>query len=494
MAKGNIALSNTINVTLANTPKGLGNYNTNTTCLFTNEKPLSTEPYIWAIAAQDIINEYGNDSLTAKMALGLFTPSQNLRTGDGQVLVFPYEATNATSATVTTVAITPQIVQAFQAVANGDLTINIDNQDYVATKLNFNAISQVDDIVTILNNIGLDCNISVVETNKIQFSSRRYGTTSSITLKATSEGAGTDLFGETLLNGAEAVSVEGTNATGTTLAEAIAQAEEVGYFGGILTTQYCENDLVIANATYIQATDHIYYEVTQSLKNISALGAEIQSAGIDKTRLFAYSSKGASGSKQAIATYATIAQSVNYAGSNTVLTMNLKELTGITPDTNLSQTYFNLAKQYGVDIYGSTEGLSCEYSFENGYFTDEATTDLWFKKNLEVNGFNYLRKTNTKIPQTESGMVGLKNAYAKSCEQGIRNGSFAPGEWNDSIPFGDPEDFIRNIREVGYYIYSLPISQQAQADREERKAPVIQIACKRSGALHSSNVIVNIQR
>ena len=91
-------------------------------------------------------------------------------------------------------------------------------------------------------------------------------------------------------------------------------------------------------------------------------------------------------------------------------------------------------------------------------------------------------------------MVGLKNAYAKSCEQGIRNGSFASGEWNDSIPFGDPEDFIRNIREVGYYIYSLPISQQAQADREERKAPVIQIACKRSGALHSSNVIVNIQR
>ena len=41
MAKGNIALSNTINVTISNAPKGLGNYNTNSTYLFTNEKPLN---------------------------------------------------------------------------------------------------------------------------------------------------------------------------------------------------------------------------------------------------------------------------------------------------------------------------------------------------------------------------------------------------------------------------------------------------------------------
>ncbi len=494
MAKGNIALSNTISITLADTPSGLGEYNTNTICLFSNEQPLSVEPYIWAVNADDIINEYGANSLTAKMAIGLFSPSQNLRTGRGQVLVFPYAGVNATSATLTTQAITAEVIQAFQSVANGDLTIEIDGQDYVASKLNFSAISQVDDIVTVLNNIGLDVDIEVVETNKIQFKSRNQGTNSGVVLKDTPEGTGSDLYVPTLLNGANVTTVAGTNASGTTLSEAIAQAEEIGYFGGILTTQICDNDTIIANATYINGKDHIYYETTNSLKNIGVLGAEIQSATLTKTRLMAYTSKGAEGAKQAIATYATVAQSVNYSGLNTVLTMNLKELAGITPDTNLTQTYYNLAKQYGVDIYGSTEGLSCVYSFDNGDYTDEATTDLWFKKALEVRGFNYLRQTNSKIPQTESGMIGLKSAYEQACIQGVRNGSFAGGEWNGAIPFGDPEDFARNIREVGYFIYSLPIAKQAQAEREDRIAPVVQIACKRSGAFHSSDVIVTIQR
>jgi hypothetical protein len=230
----------------------------------------------------------------------------------------------------------------------------------------------------------------------------------------------------------------------------------------------------------------------KSLNNISVLGAAIQSAELTKTRLIAYS--GVSGEKQAVATYATIASSTNYNGDSTALTMNLKTLTGIQPDYNLNQTYFNNAKQYGVDIFANTEGLSVVYSFDNGLFTDEATGELWLKKALEVSGFNYLRKTNTKIPQTESAMAGFRNSYEQRLLQGVRNGLIAPGTWNDSIPFGNSEDFLRNIEEKGYYIYSLPISKQAQTEREERIAPVVQIAVKLSGAFHSSNVIVNIQR
>jgi len=85
MATGNIAFSNTINVSLSNTPSGLGDYNTNSIVLLSNETPLSAEPYIWAVNAQDVINEYGSNSLTAKMATALFTPAFNLRTGGGQL-------------------------------------------------------------------------------------------------------------------------------------------------------------------------------------------------------------------------------------------------------------------------------------------------------------------------------------------------------------------------------------------------------------------------
>lgn len=490
-----VPLSYTINVSVSSAPQGLGEYNTNTVCLFTNEQPLSTEPYIWAVNTQDAINEYGTNSLTAKMAQALFTPVPNLRTGNGQVLIFPYTATNATAGNTTTIAITSTIISALQLVTNGDLTLTIDGTDYTVNGLNFSNINTVADIVAILKNQYLDCDIEVTNANAIKFTSRNYGTTSGVALKATTGGSGTDIYGSTYLDGANQSTAAGTAQTGTTLAEAIAQAEEVAYFGGILTTQILDNAGIEAAALAVQGKDHIYYEVIQSLKNIGTLGSAIKTAGDRKTRLLAKTDEGAEIAKTAIATYCTIAQSTNYSGVNTALTMNLKELTGIKPDSNINSTYYNLAKQNGVDVYANTEGLACVYSFDNGYYTDDATNLLWLKKALEVSGFNYLRKTNTKIPQTEPGMVGLKNAYETRCSQGVANGVIGTGlQWNDSIPFGDPEDFQRNIEEKGYYIYSLPIAKQSQAEREERIAPLVQIAIKLSGAIHSSNLIVQVQR
>ena len=490
-----IALSNVINISLSALPQGLSKYRTNNIALFSNEATSSIEPYIAAVSAGEIEQAYGSNSLTAKMARAFFTPAFNLRTGEGTLFVFPYSAVNAVAESQTTPAINATAITAFKLVSSGDLTINVDGTDYTLTGLDFTNIVDVADIVKVLSNYNLDCNIEVTDTNKIKFTSRRYGADSVITLKSTTGGSGTDIYGSSYLNGASATTTDGADASGTTLADAVANAEEQAFFGGVLTTQYCENSLVLANGTAIQAKDHIYYEATQSLKNMAVLGASIKSAGDGKTRLLAYSYGNAAGSKQAIATYATMASSTNYNGVDTCLTMNLKTLTGILPDLNLNQTYVNQAKNNGVDIYGSLEGLGVVFSNNNNGYTDDITGQLWLKKDLEVQGFNYLRKTNTKTPQTESGMAGLKNAYEVSLQQGVANGFIGEGVgWGDDvpIPFGNPEDFRRNILEKGYYIYSLPISQQSSADREERKAPVIQIAVKCAGAIHSSNVIVNI--
>ena len=488
---GEIALTNTINITLSGTPKGLGDFATNSILLATNETPLSSEPYIWAVSAQDIINEYGSDSKTALMGQALFTPSFNLKTGKGQVLVVPYTATDATHCTLETKAI--EDVSAFKAVKDGKLTITIDGNEHKLSGLNFETIKTLADVVKILVAENLDIDIEATSENKIKFTSRRLGANdSTILMEATTDGAGTDLYGANYLDGATAKTTNATNATGTTLAELVAKAEDFGYFGGILTTQECENTLVKANATAIQAQDHIYYEVTKSLKNMAVLGEQITQANLNKTRLLAYSEKN---EKVAIATYATIASSTNYSGTDTCLTMNLKELTGVDPDKNLNQTYYNSAKTNGCDIYGSTCGLSAVYSFGANEYTDVVTGELWLKKALEVAGFNYLRKTNTKIPQTETGLTGLKNAYIQVLQQGVRNGLIGVGNrWNDSIPFGNGETFQDNIEKLGYYVYSIPIAEQSQTERENREAPLIQIAVKLSGAMHSSNVIVNIQQ
>lgn len=488
-----VPLSYTINVSLSSVPTGLGEFDTNSIAIFTNEPANFSENYQAYITPTAVESDFGTDSLTAAMANALFTPVPNFRTGNGTLYIFPFGGVNATAGSLTTSDLSTKVTN-FQTVTNGVLNLTIDGTVTKVTGLDFSAVQNINDIVTVFNNQNLDVYIEATSDNKIKFTSKRFGTDSTVTVSAATSAEGaTDLYGATYLDGANATAAAGTNASGQTLAQAVKAAQQQVYFGGVLTTQQVDNDSLQANAVAIQALDCTYFEATTSLRNISVAGKAIQAAGLGKTRLPAYS-LGARQAKLAIATYATTAKSVNYNGDNTSNTMNLKTLTGILPDTGLSDTYVQAAQTYGVDIYGNTGGMSVVYSNDNNGYTDEIEANLWFKKALEIAGFNYLRQTNTKIPQTESGMTGLKQAYAAVCRTGIRNNSFAPGTWNSAIPFGDPDDFAENIANEGYYIYSLPIAQQSQADREARKAPVVQIAVKRSGAVHFSDVIVTIER
>lgn len=485
--------SYTVNVSLAATPSGLADYNTNSIAIFTNDPAGFSEAYQAYMTPNAVGTDFGTDSLTYAMANALFTPVPNFRTGGGYLYVFPFKGVNATSGTLTTADISANVTN-FKSVTNGVLNLTIDGTVTQIEGLDFSTVQTLADIVTVLQNQNLDVYIEVTENNKIKFTSKRFGTDSAVTIAAASDAdSATDLYGATYFNGSEATPVTGTNASGQTLAEAVAAAQQQVYFGGVLTTQHCDNATVQANATAIQALDCDYFEAITSMKNIAVLGKDIKAAGLGKTRSLEMSN-GPKEAKVAIATYATIAKSVNWKGSNTANTMNLKTLTGCLPDNGLSDTYVLSAQTNGVDIYANTGGLSVVYSNDNNGYTDDIEANLWQKKATEVAGFNYLRQTNTKIPQTESGMNGLKNAYAQVCEQSITNGSSAPGTWTGVIPFGDPEDFTRNIEEKGYYIYSIPISQQSQADREAREAPVCQIAIKRSGAFHFSEVILNVQR
>lgn len=484
-----VPLSYTINVSLSALPAGLAAFNTNSIAIFSNEAAGFSEDYRAYLSPSAVATDFGTNSLTYKMAQGLFTPVPNFRTGNGALYIFPYNAVNATSASFTTPDISDNLT-AFQSVSNGSLQITIDGTTSVVSGFDFTSVQTIADIATVLNSKGLDVNIEA-DGDLIRFTSRRSGADSGVAITTISEISGIDLSAAGYLNASAGSTVAGVNASGTTLGDAVAAALKQVYFGGVLTTQITDDTTRLANANAIQALDCIYYDSLQSLADIAVLGAAIKAAGLGKTRTLAYS---VNNGKEAVARYATIAKSVNYNGTNTANTLNLKTLTGITGDLGLSDTYVLSAETNGVDIYGNTGGLSVVYSNDNNGYTDDIENALWLKKSIEVAGFNYLRQTNTKIPQTESGMTGLKNAYVQVCEQGIKNGIIGAGAWNSAIPFGDPEDFARNIAEKGYYIYSIPVAQQNQTDREARIAPVVQIAIKFSGAIHHSDVIITIER
>jgi hypothetical protein len=195
-----------------------------------------------------------------------------------------------------------------------------------------------------------------------------------------------------------------------------------------------------------------------------------------------------------VAAYAGRGLSVNFSGSNTTITMHLKDLIGILPDSTIAQTELNLAQDCGADVYVSIQGVAKTFTSGANTFFDDVYNLLWFVGSLQIAGFNVLAQTGTKIAQTENGVDSLKSAYRTVCEQGLTNQFLAAGRWTSPNTFGIQSDFYDNITQRGYYIYSLPVSLQTPSDREARRAPLIQVAIKYSGAIHSSNVLININR
>lgn len=489
-----IDIVNTVNVTLTGTPRGLSNFVVANTILLTNEKAGFSDEYKAYVSANEGAEDFGSDSVTYYMMQKAFAVTPNLRSGNGTLYVVPYVATNATSGNVTTDAIVANLDN-FKNVTNGELQLAINGKTVKLTKMNFTGIKTVADIVKVILNKNPDCYVEVIDKNKIKFTSKLFGEDSTINVEKFTSGAGDDISGATFLNAQSLTPTSGTNSVDTeTASEALLRVLEKISAGVVLDTCYRENASIKAMATTAETLDIRYVDVTSSLKNIEVLGKEIIEGGFTHTKILAYS-LGAKEAKGMLAGYTSYGVSTNWSGTNTAITMNLKELATVDPDKNLTQTYFELAKKYGVDIYGNTKGLACVYSFKNagGYFDDQIG-NLALQKDLETKGFNYLRQIGTKVPQTEQGMTELKDALAVIWEKYVTNGFLGTGlKWNNS-KFGDPEDFDRNIYEKGYYQYSIPVAEQDQTEREERKAPLIQSAGKSAGAVHVVNINGTIEK
>lgn len=279
-----------------------------------------------------------------------------------------------------------------------------------------------------------------------------------------------------------------------TLDAAITRTAGLVQYFGIMSTQIESGADMQAAAAVVQALNKIAFFVQRASASIDPGGDldDLRTAGYTKSRGLYY---GADNDLDALlmqASYVGRALSTNFSGSNTTQTMHLKDLSGVSPDTSLTQTLLNKAVAAGADTYPSLQGVAKVFcSGENSYF-DQVYNLGWFVGALQVAGFNYLAEASTKIPQTEAGMDGLKGAYRAICEQARSNQYSAPGSWTSPVTFGNQADFLANIAQRGYYIYSSPIATQLQVDRAARQAPLIQIALKEAGAIHSSTVIVNV--
>ena len=485
-----LPVSNIINVSITNTPSGLTERNVNSLALFTTEDPLDLETYGIYVSASQVAAQYGTNSVTAAMANAIFAQSPNIRSGGGRLVIFPLQSSvSATAGYVDTANLSANLANLL-LVDDGDLKVTINSVAYNLTGLNFTTSTTWTQVAAVIQ-AKLQEGVVTALANGLKFTSKKVGTDSTVALAAVSGGAGTNLAAAGYLNSAGASATIGANATGETLLAAISRTAGVTGYTGVITNLDMQDSVIDSTADGIQAQDLIWIHHLASTQDIAGIATTVKDASNTKTRLITYT-KSIADSNLAKSAYASRGMSVQISGSNTAGSMNLKGLATITPDTGITQTLYDAAKIAGTDIYVSFDGVAgVAESYGNDWFYN-IYDNLAIKFGMESNGFNYLRQTNTKVPQTEAGMIGLKSAYRQIAERFVNNGSIAPGEWTSSEFFGNSEIFRQNIREFGYYIYSEPIARQSSSDRELRKAPLVQIAFKRAGAINSSDVIILI--
>ena len=282
--------------------------------------------------------------------------------------------------------------------------------------------------------------------------------------------------------------------SGEKLAAAMTRAQGLVYFGACSYTMGGLSAADILDAGDVAESDRKLLFVVKSdpaVLSSPGLFYAVQDSTLNHVRCLFYTGLETEAYKWA---YIGRAMSTNFSATNTTITMNLKQLVGVPSDVGLTQSILEAAKAVGADVYANIAGRASVLSNgANGFFDDVYNLD-WFVGALQVSGFNFLARTSTKIPQTESGMAGLKGAYRNVCQRAVSNAFVAPGAWTSPDTFGNPTDFIRNVADFGYYIFSTPVDLQDPADRAQRKAPVVQIAIKYAGAIHSSDVLVYINQ
>ncbi len=218
------------------------------------------------------------------------------------------------------------------------------------------------------------------------------------------------------------------------------------------------------------------------------IASTLKKAGYGRTFL-QYSTK----SKYAALSAFGRAFTVNFTGNNTTLTLKFKTEPGVTYETLTSaQAAAVDAKNANVFVYYANDTAILQQGvMSNGDFFDERHGLDWLQNYVQTNLYNLLYTSTTKIPQTEAGVTRLLTNVEQSLDQGASNGLIAPGVWNG----GDIGQITAGVTLTkGYYVYAQPLSTQAQADREKRKAPLIQCAIKLAGAVHYADVQINVVR
>lgn len=396
------------------------------------------------------------------------------------------------------------LLTAWTGIANGCFKVAVDGGSVTlipgmnfTAQTNFNGIAAV--IQTALQGVGgafaaVTCTYNSVY-NRFQINSGTTGSSSAVSFLTAGTG-GTDISGQMagLVTSSGAYVANGIAAETALAAVTLFDNQFAGQWYNLFIPSAIDTDHV-AIAPYIDAdaTPHFYWINTQETQVLATgdtthIGALLQALQSQHTA-WQYSSTSAYAVWSAAARIAT----TNYAGSNTTISLMYKQEPSVVAET-LTATQIAALESYNGNVYvnyaNGTQILETGVC-PSGQFIDTIIGVDGLRLQIQVNLFNLLYTSTTKIPQTDAGIATLENGADQACSQYVVNGFLAPGTWN-SGGFGQLTQ--GQFLDKGYYIYGQPIASQAQANRAARQSPPIQIAAKLAGAVDTVAVTVYVNQ
>lgn len=388
-----------------------------------------------------------------------------------------------------------QSLAVWTAITTGSFTITIDGVLKTLTALDFSAQTNLNGVATVITTALSSAGTCTWDGSRFRITSATTGATSTITYAGTA-GSGADISALLKLTTATAASLVQGIAAETPVACATALANISAAWYGLTfaaaTMPTDDQTVDVAAAIEVMSISRIF-GVTATATNTLEAGTTTDIASRLKALLYKRSFCVYSQNEFAVCSMFGRAFSVNFAANRSTLTLMYKTMPGVTAE-NLTETQAQTlaAKRCNVYVSYNNDTAIIQYGVMSGlaYFDEIHGLD-WFQDALQNAEYNLLYQSATKIPQTEAGINQIVTVASGVCDEAVNNGLVAAGTWN-ADGFGQ---LVRgNYLKSGYYIYVQPLALQSQADREARKSPPMQIALKLAGAIHTLDVVVNVNR
>ncbi|KAA8563207.1 hypothetical protein FX985_03275 [Pseudomonas extremaustralis] len=489
-----LAVSDVVNVQIVMSPKAAATRNFGALLVLGSSPVIDVSEGLRPYAPGGVVGDFGTAAPEYLASNYFFSQSPQ-----PSIVYIGRWAKTATSALLkgAVLSASQQAIANFTAITAGGMKITIDGTLKTLSAIDLSGVTNLNGVASIITTKLASAGTCVWNATQSRFevTSSTTGATSTITY-AEAPASGVDvsaLLG--LQTGFASAPVNGVIAEA--LVDAVARLTGMSndWYGLLVADASLAEADVLAVAALIEGSgqSRIFGYTTQNslaLDPADATGIASKLKAANYKRTF---SQFSSATPYAAASMFGRAFTVNFQGNNTAITLKFKQEPGITAESltegqaaALRSKNCNVFVNYNNDTAIIQEGVMC-----NGYFFDEVHGLDWLQNDLQTAVYNLLYTNQTKVPQTNPGINQIVTTLEARLDQSVTNGLVAPGQWGGPA-FGaiTTGQFLTK----GYYVYAAPVESQSQADREARKAPVIQIAVKLAGAVHFVDVIVNVNR